>query len=144
MMNFRCVYFCVIICYCRSVVLGMFKKTILCGLRGRLFDVSVVKRLGNKRKCVCCFYYGIVDWFLVSVWWSRIYWCGWYFGVFCLFLCIVLWLGGSYLFGVYWELCKICGIGLWFVLFGVWCFNYRLSWVGMFWSFVSRFVFRVC
>lgn len=61
MMNFWCVYFCVIICYCRSVVSGMFKKMILCGLRGRLFDVLVVKRLGNKRKCVCCFYYGIVD-----------------------------------------------------------------------------------
>lgn len=60
-MNFRCVYFCVIIRYCRSVVLGTLKKTILRGLRGRLFDVLVVKRLGNKRKRVCCFYYGIVD-----------------------------------------------------------------------------------
>ncbi|CAR00800.1 hypothetical protein ECIAI1_4019 [Escherichia coli IAI1] len=61
MMNSRCVYFCATIRYCRSVVSGTLKKTILRGLRGRLPDVSAAKRLGNKRKRVCCFYHGTAD-----------------------------------------------------------------------------------
>lgn len=57
-MNSRCVYFCATIRYCRSVVSGTLKKTILRGLRGRLPDVSAAKDWETRENAFAAFTMG--------------------------------------------------------------------------------------
>ncbi len=58
-MNSRCVYFCATIRYCRSVVSGTLKNDFT-WFKRQITHVSAAKRLGNKRKRVCCFYHGLL------------------------------------------------------------------------------------